>query len=386
MEWPEAARQRRKNANGEPGTSKWSHLASCKTAYERVTVVLRRSMGMSDMEHQTDWLTRFMELVTVTGKLQVRCALGAPWAKTYTQAGAQEIPYHIIVTGRAVLENSNDGATYQLSAGDIVLLPHGSAHVLHDGGGAPPIPSKQHTSGSLIVSENGGTGEALDMLCGRFFVAPPHDRLVRTYLPSELVVRTEDIGNVAPGLPQVERLSRLVALMRAESLDNGVGSGAILNALSSALFALTLRAAGEAGQARTGVLALAAHPRLEPAASAMFNDPARAWTLPELAGLCSMSRATFMRHFQTCLGRSAMDLLTDIRMSAAANALRKSTSSTEAVADLVGYQSVSAFRRVFSERMGMTPGEWRQLALSGGAPHLLGDEAKGTGDPDLASG
>jgi len=202
-------------------------------------------------------------------------------------------------------------------------------------------------------------------LCGRFIVAPPHDRLIRTYLPLELVVRTEAIGMATQTLPQAERLNRLVALMRVEAMDNEVGSGAVLNALSSALFALTLRAAGEAGQERTGVLALAAHPRLAPAAAAMFGDPARAWTLPELAGLCSMSRATFRRHFQASLGRSAMDLLTDIRMSAAANALRKSTSSTEAVADLVGYQSVSAFRRVFAQRMGVTPGDWRQLHRTG---------------------
>jgi AraC family transcriptional activator of mtrCDE len=167
-------------------------------------------------------------------------------------------------------------------------------------------------------------------------------------------------------------------------MDNEVGSGAILNALSSALFALTLRAAVEAGQARTGLLALAAHPRLASAAAAIFSDPARAWTLPELAGLSSMSRATFMRHFQASLGRSAMDLLTDIRMSAAANALRKSKLSAEAVADLVGYQSVSAFRRVFAQRMGMTPGDWRQRALNGGAPHFSDDEADGAHERDRA--
>jgi AraC family transcriptional regulator, activator of mtrCDE len=339
-------------------------------------------MGMSDMRYETDWLTRFMELVTVTGKVEARCALGAPWAKKYAQAGAQEMPYHIILTGRALLENLDGGATYELRAGDIALLPHGSAHVLHDGSGAVPIPARERASGSLLISENGGAGEALDMLCGRFVVAPPHDRLIRSYLPLELVVRTEDIGMAAQSLPQAERLSWLVALMRAEAMDNEVGSGAILNALSSALFALTLRAAGEAGQARTGVLALAAHPRLAPAAAALFNDPARAWTLPELAGLCSMSRATFMRHFQASLGRSAMDLLTDIRVSAAANALRKSTSSTEAVADLVGYQSVSAFRRVFAQRMGMTPGDWRQRALERGAPHVPDEESDGTGERD----
>ena len=333
-------------------------------------------------QDQTDWLTRFMELVTFTGKVDARCALGAPWAKNFTQAGAQEIPYHIILTGKALLVNSVSGATYELRAGDIVVMPHGSAHVLHDGSGAVPVPAQERASGSLLVSENGGTGDALDMLCGRFVVAPPHDQLIRSYLPAELVVRTEDIGVAAQSLPQAERLSRLVALMRAEAMDNEVGSGAILSALSSALFALTLRAAGEAGQARTGVLALAAHPRLAPAATAIFNDPARAWTLPELAALCSMSRATFMRHFQTSLGRSAMDLLTDIRMSAAANALRKSTSSTEAVADLVGYQSVSAFRRVFAQRMGMTPGDWRQRALQGAVPHLSDDEADGAGERD----
>jgi Cupin len=90
------------------------------------------------------------------------------------------------------------------------------------------------------------------MLCGRFVVAPPHDRLIRSYLPLQLVVRTEDTCIATQSLPQAERLSRLVALMRAEAMDNEVGSGAVLNALSSALFALTLRAAGEAGQARTG--------------------------------------------------------------------------------------------------------------------------------------
>lgn len=94
----------------------------------------------------------------------------------------------------------------------------------------------------------------------------------------------------------------------------------------------------------------------------MFTDPAHAWTLPELASLCGMSRATFARHFQDRLGRSAADLLTDIRMSLAANELKKPGTSTEAVADLVGYQSVAAFRRAFATTMGMTPGQWRRQA------------------------
>jgi AraC family transcriptional activator of mtrCDE len=113
-------------------------------------------------------------------------------------------------------------------------------------------------------------------------------------------------------------------------------------------------------------LALAGHPRLAPAVTAMLADPAKPWKLPDLADLCSMSRATFMRHFQDKLGCSALDLLTDLRMSLAANELKKPAVSTEAIAETVGYQSVSAFRRVFAEKMGMTPGEWRRLAQTGG--------------------
>jgi AraC family transcriptional activator of mtrCDE len=99
----------------------------------------------------------------------------------------------------------------------------------------------------------------------------------------------------------------------------------------------------------------------------MFADPARSWSLPELADLCSMSRATFMRHFQDKLGRSAVELLTDIRMSLAANELKKPGRATEAVAEAVGYQSVAAFRRVFTDKMGMTPGQWRRQSSEAGS-------------------
>jgi AraC family transcriptional activator of mtrCDE len=62
------------------------------------------------------------------------------------------------------------------------------------------------------------------------------------------------------------------------------------------------------------------------------------------------------------LGRTANDLLTDIRMTLAANKLRQSSVSTAAVAAAVGYRSEAAFQRVFKRRMGMTPARWRREA------------------------
>ena len=315
---------------------------------------------------QIDWLSHLLKMITITGQLEFRCAYGAPWRVARVQSPAHEIPYHIVVKGRAVLEDPETGTTRDLMTGDIVLLPYGSAHVLHDGSGQEPKPTCNHQGlGGWTVSENDGGDEHLDMLCGRFFIETPHDRLIHNYLPKNLVVRAaddpddEDIGSASI------HLANLVGLMRMESKGDKPGGNAMLNALSSALFTLVLRAASESERVPAGLLALAGHPRLAPAISAMFADPARAWTLPGLADLCSMSRATFMRHFQDKLGRSAIELLTDIRMSMAANELKKPSMTSEAVAETVGYRSVAAFRRVFAERMGMTAGQWRRQARGG---------------------
>lgn len=312
---------------------------------------------------QVDWLSYLLQLITITGRLEVRCVYGAPWRVAWAQAAAHEIPYHVVLKGRAIIEDPGRGTARELVGGDIVLLPHGSAHVLHDGSGhTAGCTSNRRDSAGWVLSENDGRGEHLEMLCGRFFIGPHHDRLIRDCLPTALVVRAMDSHGDESAVSASNHLASLVGLMRMESAGHKPGGYAILNALTMALFTLALRAASESEQAPAGLLALAGNPRLSPAISAMFADPARPWNLPDLAELCSMSRATFMRHFQDKLGRSAFELLTDIRMSLAANELKKPTMTTEAAADAVGYRSVAAFRRVFTDKLGMTPGQWRRLA------------------------
>ena len=304
-----------------------------------------------------DWLSRLFEMMPVRGRLDLRCSYGAPWRIDQGPGEANEIPYHAVVGGSAVLEDPAGGKPLRLETGDILLLPGNPRHVMHDGSGARPRPARNRQELNLIISENTGKGERLDLLCGHFAIAPPHDRLLRTYLPPRLVVhaRGPDEGD------NTALLAGLVALMRGESADDHLGGRAMLNALSTVMFALVLRLASETEDAPRGLLALAGHPRLAPAVAALFNEPARAWSLPDLARLCNMSRATLARQFQEKLGRSASDLLTDIRMTLAANELRRSSLSTGAVAEAVGYQSEAAFQRAFKSHMGVTPAQWRKM-------------------------
>ncbi len=271
-----------------------------------------------------DWLSRLFEMVTVRGRLDLRCAYGAPWR-----------------------------------------IDQGPGHVMHDGSGARPKPERNHQHLNLVISENAGRGERFDLLCGHFAIAPPHDRLLRNYLPPRLVVHAGEHSEDA-GAGTDAQLANLVSLMRTESAADHLGGRAMLNALSTAMFALVLRLASETSDAPVGLLAVAGHPRLAPALRALFNEPARAWSLPELARLCNMSRATLARQFQEALGRSANDLLTDIRMTLAANELKKPSMSTGAVADAVGYQSEAAFQRAFKSHMGVTPAQWRKAPSSAG--------------------
>ncbi|MCE4226236.1 AraC family transcriptional regulator [Methylobacterium sp. C25] len=312
------------------------------------------------MATHEDWLSRLLALVPVRGRLDIYCTYGAPWRIDQASAAVGEMAYHALVAGSAVLEDPTGGPPLRLSAGDILLLPRREDHVLRDGSGAQAGPSHTRAAANLLISENEGPGERLDMLCGHFVLARPQERLLRDYLPPRLVVRTGETAATATSSGTRDVLNGLVSLMRHEAVSDGLGGRAMLDALSTALFTLTLRLASEARERPVGLLALAGHSRLAPALSAMFNEPGRQWTLPKLARLCGMSRATMARQFQEKFGQSASELLTDVRMTLAANDLRKPSASTGAVAETVGYQSEAAFQRAFKQRMGITPAQWRR--------------------------
>ncbi|MDR9174387.1 RCS-specific HTH-type transcriptional activator RclR [Burkholderia multivorans] len=116
---------------------------------------------------QVDSLSQLLQMITVTGELEVRCGYGSPWQLAWARAAAHEIPYHVVLNGRAVLEDAGTGSITELASGDIVLLPHGAAHVLHDGsrqvrcvtcnrhGSGGPMRSGRAGSAAMVGFDNG---------------------------------------------------------------------------------------------------------------------------------------------------------------------------------------------------------------------------------------
>ena len=141
-----------------------------------------------------DLLSRLLALMPVAGRLDVRCHFGAPWRIDQPGTGPREIRYHVLLNGRAIVEDAH-GAPVALHAGDIVLFPSGSAHVLHDGSGAAPAAVDRRMENGVALETNTGDGATADVLCGSFLLPAVPQRLLRENLPARLGGRLVD----APG-------------------------------------------------------------------------------------------------------------------------------------------------------------------------------------------
>jgi AraC family transcriptional activator of mtrCDE len=309
-----------------------------------------------------DPLSQLIALTPVQGRLDFRCEFGAPWRLEELPAGVREIAFHVLLRGTAIVEG--DGAAPEaLRAGDVLLFPSGAGHALHDGSGQAARAVQRHRSSVVTIARNDGQGAPAELLCGRFLLPSTSERLLRDFLPRRLVVHSQP-GDADANDFAGTRLARLIELIREESTEEGPGSAALIDHLCAALFALTLRFAGESAHPPKGLLAVARKSRLQPAVQAMLDAPQRAWTLADLARLSSMSRATLVRQFQEIVGRPPADLLTEIRMTHARRQLERTDYSIAAIAESVGYLSEAAFQRAFKRDTGMTPARWRAASLT----------------------
>jgi AraC family transcriptional activator of mtrCDE len=289
-------------------------------------------------------------LADVRGSLDLRCQFQGDWTLDHDQEAAGTAPYHIVLAGQCRVELSN-GRRLTLTAGDILVLPGGVSHTLLSPG-ARVAPSKpQLVQGGLLPMQRFGDGADLDLLCGRFVYQ--RDSLLFSSLPDHLVISSQALSAVDP-------LPSLVALLRSEANANEAGGRFMVNALTSALFTLVLRAHLQQSPQSEGTFALLSDKRLGRAWQAMLEDPAHDWTVDALAELASMSRATFMRAFSKLSGSSPWTLLTQVRMQRAYGLLSRSQSGLSDIAAQVGYQSQAAFSKVFKDTYGMAPGQLRR--------------------------
>ncbi|NUT75282.1 AraC family transcriptional regulator [Pseudomonas sp. C1C7] len=296
-------------------------------------------------------IDKLITLANVRGSLDLRCQFQGDWALEHEQGAMGKAPYHIVLAGECRVEFP-DGQRLPMRAGDILLLPGGTPHVLHSPGKTvAPMTPQRITTGVLPLHRIGGASTDLDMLCGSFHFN--RASVLFAALPQYLVIPSG-------ALPANGPLPAVVDLLRREADGDQVGAAFLLDSLSQSLFTLILRAHLANHGQDSGTLALLGDKRLGRVWQAMLADLAHDWTIDSLAETANMSRATFMRAFVRVAGVSPWVLLTQVRMELAFNLLNQSHLGLSDIAVQVGYQSQAAFSKKFKEIYGEAPGRVRR--------------------------
>jgi AraC-like DNA-binding protein len=284
-----------------------------------------------------DLLADVLAVTGVRGVLGARIDAGSDWAWHARPTSAAAL--HAVTHGSAWFTVAG-GPPFELSAGDVILLPHGTEHTL----GSEPV-----QRASDVAEEVGagryriGSGDTrTHILCAHYeYDTPPF-----TSLPEQVVLRGAELDDTL----------RLIA---RELVNPQLASAVILDRLVDILLVQLLRAWLPKQPSWLGALR---DPVVGAAVQRMHADPAREWTTSELAREAAVSRATLTRRFATVLGEPPAAYLTRWRMDLAAHRLREGDESLEQVAAGVGYTSVYAFSRAFRRARGVPPGRFRATA------------------------
>jgi AraC-like DNA-binding protein len=106
-------------------------------------------------------------------------------------------------------------------------------------------------------------------------------------------------------------------------------------------------------------LSALADPHMARALQALHGDPARRWTVADLAHEAGQSRSAFAARFKSLLGEAPLEYLTGWRMRLAAASLRTTRASVPEIAQRVGYSTDSAMSAAFRRVHGMSPARYR---------------------------
>jgi transcriptional regulator GlxA family with amidase domain len=88
-------------------------------------------------------------------------------------------------------------------------------------------------------------------------------------------------------------------------------------------------------------------------------------TVEDIAAYVGLSRSHLFRSFETVLGVSPKEYLTDFRLKQACDLLEHSSLSITAIANSIGFDNSLYFSKTFHKRKGMPPKEYRMQKNSG---------------------
>lgn len=304
-----------------------------------------------------DVLSDILDLLKFRGSLYFATEFNAPW-------GIQVPPYqnvarfHLATGGDCWVNVDGGGDAVLLSAGDMIIIPHGAAHTLSDQPDTPIVSLDRALEVSGYVGEGhfiyGGDGTSRGhLVCGHFEFDDRFRHPLLDDLPDYILIR----GKQAVEFSWFENAMRYLDY---ESGGTAMGSQAIVKRLSEILFIHAVRAWSAEGNHESGFLRAVADRHIGRGLKRFHEKPDAPWTIDQLATECGLSRSVFADRFRDLMDMTPAHYMTFWRMQRACEYLLESDLSTDAIAEKVGYQSLASFSKVFKKTIGTGPGHYRK--------------------------
>ncbi|QRO00035.1 AraC family transcriptional regulator [Archangium violaceum] len=275
----------------------------------------------------------------------------APWGLRIPQQ--PRASFYLVARGSARLEVEGE-RVHMLSPGEVAFVPHGTPHVIRDAEGSAVTTACDGPLTSCLVPRRiGGHGAATTVVAGFFEIRNGREPPILQKMPSLVVLSSTDTVS-GPWI------SATLQLVLAESAAPRPATSVVLQRLADVLFVLALRSVGASGQCKAPGIPALTDPRIYEALNLMHAQLKEPWTVVSLAKRVNMSRSGFAARFTELVGEPPLQYLARWRVTRAAELLRDGDEKIEAVANLVGYESLPAFSRAFKRWQGESPATFRR--------------------------
>lgn len=308
-----------------------------------------------DRPKPMDPLSEALSLLNTRSSLFAGLKAGGDWAIDFPPP--EGVKFNAILEGTCWIMVEGVEQPIQLEAGDCFLLPRKRAFSLRSDLSLPAIHSDaiyRHAVNGVAIC---GTAEEFFLIGGRFDFGE-EARLLFDGLPAVAVIKS--------GSDQASVLNWALRRMAHELTNPSLGNSIVVQHLGHIMLVQVLRMYSiQEGNSAPSWLVAISDPRIGATIQAIHADPARSWTVENLAKIAGVSRSTFALRFKQKSGVTPLEYVLRWRMQLAARFLNTNNHVTiSSTAQKLGYDSDSAFSHAFKRVMGCSPREYRERAAS----------------------
>ncbi|WP_350335144.1 AraC family transcriptional regulator [Coralliovum pocilloporae] len=304
-----------------------------------------------------DVLSDILDTFRFRGCLYFTTKFHPPWGVAVPEYN-NVVRFHLAISGTCWVRVGDATEEVQLMEGDLILIPNGSSHTLHD------EPGRSAFSLDEALRESGFTGEGImvlgsgeeettDLVCGHFEYDPGYDHPLFEQLPDYIVIRGQDAV-------EFSWFNEALKCLAYESRADRPGGSASVQRLSEILFIQAIRVWSRDRQRTGNFVAAVSDKQIGRSLQKFHADPAGKWSLEQLARVAGMSRTVYVGRFRDLVGMTPLQYMTTWRIRRAQRMLQDGADSIEIIAEAAGYESTAAFSRVFKKVTGVGPSHFRR--------------------------